>query len=58
MGIYHHVERKRRHRYLAEFDFRYNARGIKDGERAELVIISGEGKRLQCRDSLRELNRE
>jgi hypothetical protein len=37
------------HRYLAEFDCRFNSRtalGITDGERAELAIKGIEGKRL------------
>lgn len=37
------------HRYLAEFDFRYNyrkANGVEDGERAELLLKGVMGKRL------------
>jgi len=37
------------HRYLAEFDFRYNNRsglGIEDTERAERALRGIEGKRL------------
>jgi hypothetical protein len=36
-GTYQHVSEAHLHRYLAEFDFRYNNRaglGVKDGERA------------------------
>jgi len=32
------------HRYLAEFDFRYNTRALTDGERAVLAVRGGEGK--------------
>lgn len=45
-GVYHHVSKEHLHRYLAEFDFRYNARKITDGERAQLAIIGSAGKRL------------
>ena len=37
------------HRYLAEFEFRYNRRsklGVEDTERAEDAIRGAEGKRL------------
>jgi hypothetical protein len=37
------------HRYVAEFDFRYNNRsglGVEDTERAALIIKQAEGKRL------------
>ena len=39
----------RMHRYLSEFDFRYNNRvalGVNDGERAALAVKGIEGKRL------------
>jgi hypothetical protein len=39
------------HRYLDEFDFRYNARDTSDGERAELAVKDVVGKRLMYRDS-------
>lgn len=45
-GVYHHVGRKHLHRYLAEFDFRYNARHVGDGQRAILAVRGIEGKRL------------
>lgn len=32
MGTFHHVSKKHLHRYLHEFDFRFNARYISDGE--------------------------
>ena len=37
------------HRYLAEFEFRYNTRKITDGERAVLAVRGGDGKRLAYR---------
>ena len=45
-GTYHHVSKAHLPRYLAEFDFRYNARHISDGERAERAIRGTVGKRL------------
>jgi hypothetical protein len=42
---------KHLHRYLSEFDFRYNSRHIKDGERSLLAIRKVAGKRLTYRDS-------
>ena len=48
-GVYQHCAEKNLHRYLAEFDFRYNTRKISDGERAVLAVKGGEGKRLTYR---------
>jgi hypothetical protein len=45
-GTFHAVSPKHLHRYLAEFDFRYNARRIDDGARTALAIRSANGKRL------------
>jgi transposase-like protein len=48
-GIYQHCKEKHLHRYLAEFDFRYNHRirlGFTDGERAALAVKNATGKRL------------
>jgi hypothetical protein len=49
IGVYHHWSKHHLHRYLAEFDIRYHARDIKDGERAVLAIQGAEGKRLTYR---------
>jgi hypothetical protein len=51
-GIYQHCAEKHLHRYLAEYDFRYNNRialGVNDGERAARAIASATGKRLTYR---------
>lgn len=52
-GVYHHVGKQHLHRYLAEFDFRYNARKVEDGERSLLAVKGVTGKRLMYRDSYR-----
>jgi transposase-like protein len=48
-GTYHHVSEVHLGRYLAEFDFRYNARKITDAERAAFAVRGAEGKRLLYR---------
>jgi transposase-like protein len=48
-GVYQHCSEKHLHRYLAEFDFRYNNRvrlGIDDTTRAGNVVRQAGGKRL------------
>ena len=50
-GVYHQVGQHHLHRYLSEFDFRYNTRKIKDGERTLIAIRQAAGKRLMLRDS-------
>jgi transposase-like protein len=48
-GIYQHCAEKHLHRYLAEFDFRYNHRtglGYSDIDRTKAAIKGIEGKRL------------
>jgi transposase-like protein len=50
-GNYQHCAEKNLHRYLAEYDFRYNARNITDSERAALAVRSGEFKRLTYRQA-------
>jgi len=51
-GNYQHCAEKHLHRYLAEFDFRYNHRialGYNDGDRAALAVKNADGKRLTYR---------
>jgi transposase-like protein len=48
-GVYQHCSEKHLHRYLAEFDFRFNRRsalGWTDAERTTSAIRNGVGKRL------------
>jgi transposase-like protein len=49
-GTFHNVSRKHLHRYVAEFDFRWNARKIDDGARTMLAIRRADGKRLRYRE--------
>ncbi|MCI0428860.1 MAG: IS1595 family transposase [Nitrospiraceae bacterium] len=48
-GTYHHVSARHLHRYLDEFNFRYNARTVNDAIRNHGAIRAMEGKRLQYR---------
>jgi transposase-like protein len=51
-GTFHHVSEAHLHRYLAEFDFRYNTRsalGVDDTQRTDEAIKGSTGKRLTYR---------
>ena len=53
-GIYQHCDEKHLHRYMAEFDFRYNNRvalGMNDSARTATALRGAKGKRLMYRDS-------
>lgn len=53
-GIYQHCREKHLHRYLAEYDFRYNHRirlGFTDMGRTIAAVKGAEGKRLTYRQS-------
>lgn len=45
-GIYHTVSKEHLHRYLSEYEFRYNNRELEDGERTVAAIKASEGMRL------------
>lgn len=48
-GVYQHCGEQHLHRYVAEFDFRYNnrsARGVEDQQRATTALAGVTGKRL------------
>jgi hypothetical protein len=49
IGSFHHVSDRHLHRYLAEFDYRWNSRKVTDGERAVATIKAAPGKRLTYR---------
>jgi transposase-like protein len=51
-GVYQHCDKKHLHRYVAEFDFRYNNRvalGVHDQERATVALRGAVGRRLTYR---------
>jgi len=51
-GVYQHCAEKHLHRYLSEFEFRYNRRtalGFTDAERASDIVKGADGKRLTYR---------
>ena len=53
-GVYQHCKAKHLHRYVAEFDFRYNNRvklGVDDSARTANALRGIVGKRLTCRQS-------
>lgn len=53
-GVYQHCSEKHLHRYLAEFDFRYNNRvalGVEDEARTQRLLSGIKGKRLLYADS-------
>ena len=56
-GIYQHCDEKHLHRYLAEFDFRHNARvalGVNDEQRTAKMVRGVSGKRLKYRPTDRQ----
>ena len=51
-GVYQHCGKQHLHRYLAEFDFRYNHRsalGVEDAGRSVLALRGAAGRRLTYR---------
>jgi transposase-like protein len=54
-GIYQHCDEKHLHKYLAEFDFRYNHRialGVNDAARTVKALAGIKGKRLYYREPI------
>ena len=49
VGAYHHVSEAHLHRYMVEFDFRYNTRSMRDIDRFSASIPGIIGKRLTYR---------
>ena len=45
-GTFHAVSKKHLHRYISEFEFRWNTRKVDDGKRVVAAIKGAEGKRL------------
>lgn len=48
-GTHHNISEAHLHRYLAEWDFKFNTRKLSDGERAARIAKGIEGKRLTYR---------
>jgi len=60
-GVYQHCDEKHLHRYLAEFDFRYNNRialGVDDTERTDRALRGAIGRRLTYQGSPQRLRRK
>jgi transposase-like protein len=49
-GAHHSISEAHLPRYLVEWDFKWNTRKMKDGERAALALRGAEGKRLTYRN--------
>ncbi len=45
-GNFHNVSEAHLHRYLSEFDFKYNTRAMSDAERGDGLLKGAKGKRL------------
>jgi hypothetical protein len=53
MGSFHSIFEQHLHRYLSEFEFRWNERssvGVEDAERATKMVKGAIGKRLTYRN--------
>lgn len=50
-GVYQHCSEQHLHRYLVEFEFRYNARTMTDAERASVALSRFGGKRFTYRQT-------
>jgi transposase-like protein len=50
-GTHHAVSRKHLHRYVAEAEFKYNNRGLDDGQRTVKLMQAASGRRLTYADA-------
>ena len=53
LGTHHSVSRKHLGRYVAEATFKYNTRGLDDGQRTVKAIQAADGKRLTYKDQIK-----
>jgi hypothetical protein len=53
-GIFHHVSPHHLHRYVGEFEYRYNERKINDGPRMVKAIKMTGGKRLMYKQPIKK----
>jgi transposase-like protein len=51
-GTFHSVSKKHLHRYVSEFEFRYNHRHMEDGQRLMLAIQAADGRRLTYKQQI------
>jgi hypothetical protein len=51
--VYHYVSREHLARYCDEFAFRYQNRKVSDSERAKMLVLKAEGKRLTYKQPAR-----
>lgn len=58
IGVYHHWSATHLHRYLSEFDFRFNRRKMTDGERMIEAMRKVEGKRLMYKNPIKKATAE
>ena len=49
-GTFHHISKRHLPKYCDEFSFRWNWRGVDDGNRTEQAVKGIQGKRLMYRD--------
>ena len=52
-GTFHHVSEQHLDRYIDEFAFRYNRRGVSDAERTVMAVKGIEGKHLYYSDPIK-----
>lgn len=50
IGTFHSISKEHLHRYVGEFEYKYNTRKMNDGERVVLAIRKAEGKRLHYKE--------
>lgn len=55
-GTFHSVSKKHLHRYVSEFEYRYNTRHLEDGERTVMAIRKADGKRLYYKEPVKRLD--
>lgn len=56
IGTFHSVSKKHLHRYVSEFEYRYNTRYLDDGERTVMAIRKADGKRLFYKEPAKRLD--
>lgn len=54
-GTFHAVSKKHLHRYINEFEFRWNTRKIDDGKRIVVAIKGADGKRLMYKKPIKKI---